>query len=179
MAGVVWSDPFRGASNLAGRSNVRTIVATKFYHPRETDLRESWECRAGQHSVKANVDILVWNFLDVRTPRGRRGRHVRKECAAKARNHSRVASALPHSEDKISNQGIHAAEFEIAPVDQSDLFGLTLHDGNLAVIHVVAEGEGTADPEALALGGCDLVPDPLRGDLAFELRKRQQHIERQ
>src|SRR6266851_5160213 len=35
---------------------------------------------------------------DVRTPRGRRGRHVRKECAAKARNHSRVASALPHSE---------------------------------------------------------------------------------
>src|SRR5215510_3485407 len=63
MAGVVWSDPFRGASNLAGRSNVRTIVATKFYHPRETDLRESWECRAGQHSVKANVDILVWNFF--------------------------------------------------------------------------------------------------------------------
>jgi hypothetical protein len=36
---------------------------------------------------------------DVRTPRGRRGRHVGKECAAKARNHSRVASALPHSED--------------------------------------------------------------------------------
>jgi hypothetical protein len=33
-----------------------------------------------------------------RTPRGRRGRHARKECAAKARNHSRVASALPHSE---------------------------------------------------------------------------------
>jgi len=29
--------------------------------------------------------------LDVRTPRGRRGRHVRKEWTAKARNHSRVA----------------------------------------------------------------------------------------
>ncbi len=27
--------------------------------------------------------------------------------------------------------------------------------------HVVAEGEGTADPESLALECCDLVPDPL------------------
>jgi hypothetical protein len=26
-----------------------------------------------------------------RSPRGRRGRHARKECAVKARNHSRVA----------------------------------------------------------------------------------------
>jgi hypothetical protein len=33
---------------------------------------------------------------DDRTPRRQRGRYVRKEWAAKARNHSRVASALPH-----------------------------------------------------------------------------------
>src|SRR5215472_4983749 len=33
-----------------------------------------------------------------RTPRGRRGRHVKTEWPAKARIHSRVASALPHSE---------------------------------------------------------------------------------
>src|SRR5215467_9031655 len=31
MAGVIRSDPFRGASNLAGRSNVRTTEATKCY----------------------------------------------------------------------------------------------------------------------------------------------------
>ena len=31
MAGEIWSDPFRGASNLAGRSNVRTTEATKYY----------------------------------------------------------------------------------------------------------------------------------------------------
>ena len=31
------------------------------------------------------------------TPRGPRGRHERKEQQAKARNHSRVAGALPHS----------------------------------------------------------------------------------
>src|SRR5258705_13832852 len=35
---------------------------------------------------------------DDRTPRGRRGRYARTEWIAKARNHSRVASALPHSE---------------------------------------------------------------------------------
>src|SRR6266436_919507 len=35
---------------------------------------------------------------DDRTPRGRRGRYARTEWAVKARNHSRVASALPHSE---------------------------------------------------------------------------------
>jgi DDE superfamily endonuclease len=35
---------------------------------------------------------------DVSTPRGRRGRHVRKECVAESRNRSRVASVPPHSE---------------------------------------------------------------------------------
>src|SRR6202790_4845980 len=35
---------------------------------------------------------------DDRTPRGRRGRYARTEWIAKARNHSRVAQALPHSE---------------------------------------------------------------------------------
>jgi hypothetical protein len=53
--------------------------------------------------------------------------------------------------------------------DLANLFGLTLHDGNLAVLHVVAEGERTADPKSLALGGCDLVPDALGGDLPLEL----------
>ena len=61
MAAVMRSDPFRGASNLAGRSNVRTTEATKCYPPRETDLRETWEGRAGQHSAKAYVDVAVWN----------------------------------------------------------------------------------------------------------------------
>ena len=35
---------------------------------------------------------------DDRTPRGHRERHAKKEWSAKARNHPRVASALPHSE---------------------------------------------------------------------------------
>src|ERR1035437_4931217 len=90
------SDPYRGASNLAGRSGSEP-VKPRNRPPARNGLRECRECRAGGHSAKANVGIEVSGYR-CRTPRGRRGRHVRKECAVKARNRSRVASALPHSE---------------------------------------------------------------------------------
>ena len=41
------------------------------------------------------------------------------------------------------------AEFEVSPVDQPDPFGFVFDDGNLAVIHRIAEGQGTADPQTL------------------------------
>jgi hypothetical protein len=47
---------------------------------------------------EGHVDIDVLDGNDDRAPRGPRGRHVRKEWTAKARNRPRVASALPHSE---------------------------------------------------------------------------------
>jgi hypothetical protein len=50
-------------------------------------------------------------------------------------------------------------------------------DGDLAVFHLIAQGQGASDPQALALGGGDLVPDPLGRDLPFELGKGQEHIE--
>src|ERR1019366_2838715 len=90
------SDPYRGASNLAGRSGSEP-VKPRNRPPARNGLRECRECRAGGHSAKANVGIEVSGYR-CRTPRGRRGRHVRKGCAVKARNRSRVASALPHSE---------------------------------------------------------------------------------
>ena len=40
---------------------------------------------------EGHVDIVALEFIDDRTPRGRRGRNARKECAAKARNRSWVA----------------------------------------------------------------------------------------
>ena len=91
------SDPYRGASNLAGCSGSEP-VKPRNRPPAWNGLRECRECRAGGHSAKANVGIEVLEIYRCQTPRGRRGRHVRKEWAAKARNHSRVASALPHSE---------------------------------------------------------------------------------
>src|SRR4051794_33503518 len=43
------------------------------------------------------------------------------------------------------------------------------YDMRLLVDTPVAERDRPADPQALAFGGCDLVPDPLPYDLAFEL----------
>jgi hypothetical protein len=40
----------------------------------------------------------LWIEAMIEAPRGQRGRHARKELAAKARNHLRVASAFLHSE---------------------------------------------------------------------------------
>src|ERR1700676_3616735 len=52
-------------------------------------------------------------------------------------------------------------------------------DGDFAVLHLIAEGQGASDPQTLALGCRDLVADPLRGDLTLELGKGQKDIERQ
>ena len=87
---VSQSDPYRGASNLAGCGGSEP-VKPRNRPPAWNGLRECWECRAGGHSAKANVGIEALENIDVRTPRGWRGRHARKECAVKARNHSRVA----------------------------------------------------------------------------------------
>jgi hypothetical protein len=46
---------------------------------------------------EGHVGIGDLNHDDVRAPRGHRGRHVRREWTAKARNHSWIAEALPHS----------------------------------------------------------------------------------
>src|SRR4029078_541398 len=74
---------------------------------------------------------------------------------------------------EISHQRIDPTEFEVSPVDQPTPFGFVFDDGNLAVVHLIAEGQGTADPETLPLRGGNLVPDALGGDLPFELGKGQ------
>ena len=43
----------------------------------------------------------------------------------------------------------------------------------------IAERHGSADPEALALGGRDLVAHPLADHLALELGEGEQHVERE
>ena len=57
--------------------------------------------------------------------------------------------------------------------------GLLLIDSDLAILGLVAERHHTADPKPFALGGGDLVADALGGDLALELGKGQQNIQRQ
>src|SRR6266567_9331984 len=75
--GVSQSDPCRGASNLAGRSGSEP-VKPRNAKPAWNGLREFWECRAGGQTAKAMSASKLWN-IRCRTPRGRRGRHARKE----------------------------------------------------------------------------------------------------
>ena len=52
-----------------------------------------------------------------------------------------------------------------------------LDDGELAVLQLIAQGEGATHPQPFALGRSNLVPDALGGDLPLELGKGQQHVE--
>ena len=90
------SDPYRGASNLAGRSKCVNREAPK-YVPRLKRIAGRLGVPSCSDLGEGDVGIEVWTSDD-RAPRGHRERHAKKEWSAKARNHPRVASALPHSE---------------------------------------------------------------------------------
>src|SRR5258708_14634322 len=45
--------------------------------------------------------------------------------------------------------------------------------------HVIAEGEGTADPKTFSFGGSNLVSDALGSDLPLKLGEGQKHVKRQ
>src|ERR1700722_7130277 len=82
-------------------------------------------------------------------------------------------AALP----KITQEQPDTAEIEVAPEDGADPLGLFVCDDELLVAADVAKRYHSAHPQPPALGGADLVADPLAGDLALELGKGQQHIE--
>src|SRR3974377_1015949 len=89
-------DPYRGASNLAGRSKCVNREAPK-YLTRVERIAGGLGVPSCSDLGEGDVGIEVWTSDD-RAPRGHRERHAKKEWSAKARNHPRVASALPHSE---------------------------------------------------------------------------------
>src|SRR5262249_52732903 len=55
------SDPYRGASNLAGRSGSEP-VKPRNPPPARNGLRECWECRAGGQTAKAMSASNGWNI---------------------------------------------------------------------------------------------------------------------
>jgi hypothetical protein len=79
----------REASNSAGRNNGEPV---------SPEIVQRWECRAAVEPVKASASREGTGWMQRAAPRGRRGRHAGKDRAGKARNQSRVAYALPHSE---------------------------------------------------------------------------------
>jgi hypothetical protein len=83
---------------------------------------------------------------------------------------SRFGSEVP---DKF----VDAGDLKISAEDHPDPFGFLLDDGELAVLQLIAKGEGATHPQPFALGGRNLVADALGGDLPLELGKGQQHVE--
>src|SRR5262249_4487208 len=86
-----------------------------------------------------------------------------------------AANALPI---KLLRKGANGAKLQILRKDHPDHFGLGRDDHNLLIHCGIAERDRAADPNSLALGGSDLVAHPFPDQLAFELGKGQQHIER-
>ena len=80
---------------------------------------------------------------------------------------------------KLIPQGVNRLEGEVAPENVNDDAGLLLIDHQLTVAHVVAERRHAAHPHALLLGCGDLVAHALPDDLALELSKGQQDVQRQ
>ena len=68
-------------------------------------------------------------------------------------------------------------KLKIAGKDGADRRRFLRNHDNLLVGDPVTQRHRSADPDALALGGGDLVPHPLADDLALELGEGQQHIE--
>jgi hypothetical protein len=81
---------------LAGRSKCVNQEAPKDV-PRVKRIAGRLGVPSCSELGEGHVGIEVWTSDD-RVPRGHRERHAKKEWSAKARNHPRVASALPHSE---------------------------------------------------------------------------------
>src|SRR5712671_5108011 len=73
----------------------------------------------------------------------------------------------------------HAAELTIESEDAAYRLGIGRVDDERALACVIAQRHIAAHPHALFLRGGDLVADAFTGDLALELGKGQQHIERQ
>src|SRR5260370_18161026 len=70
---------------------------------------------------------------------------------------------------EILHQSPYRAELEIAGEDGTHGRGLLRDYDELLVDAGIAERNRTPDPDALALGGGDLVPHPLPDHLALEL----------
>src|SRR5215831_4911754 len=70
-------------------------------------------------------------------------------------------------------------EHQISLEDVDHDLGFILIDDQLAIFDVVSERRHTTHPHTLLLGGRDLVAHALADDLALELGKGEQHVQRQ
>src|SRR5258708_15252193 len=72
----------------------------------------------------------------------------------------------------------HIAQLQIAPKDLPDHFRFSRVNDQAPLPQVVTQRYYPTHPNALAPGAGDLVANSFRGYFAFELREREQHVER-
>ena len=78
---------------------------------------------------------------------------------------------------EVPDKFVDAGDLKISAEDHPDPIGLLLDDGELAVLQLIPEGEGTPHPQSFSLGGSNLVADTLGGNLPLELGKGQEHVQ--
>src|SRR5438477_2861206 len=93
--------------------------------------------------------------------------------------HPRAAFRLKPETVGLLLDPAHAAELTIESEDAAYRLGLGRVDDERALARVIAERHIAAHPHALFLRGGDLVADAFTRDLALELGKGQQYIQRQ
>src|ERR1700760_2113017 len=71
----------------------------------------------------------------------------------------------------------HAAAFEVASEEHANEVGVLFNDMKSTVLHPLSERDCATHPNASLFRSSDFVADALPGNLALELRKRQQHVE--
>jgi hypothetical protein len=89
MAGVIWSDPYRRASKLAGRSRCVNQEATKFI-ARVKRIAGILGVPSRSTLDEGRVDVVVLELSEVELPVVEEG-GMPAQNATKARNRSRVA----------------------------------------------------------------------------------------
>src|SRR4051812_48280812 len=72
---------------------------------------------------------------------------------------------------------MYTAEFEVAAEDHSNDVSFLGIDNERPIFRAVTRWDETTHPQALFLGGCDLVADALACDLALELGKGEEHVQ--
>ena len=107
-----------------------------------------------------------------------KGTHAEADTAAPAA----IATAIDLGPDalpiELRDQSPHGAKLQIPGEDGVHHLRLLGHHDELLVDTAIAEWHGSADPEALAFRGRDLVAQPLADHFALEPGKGQ-HIKRE
>src|SRR5438067_11106089 len=119
----------------------------------------------------ADVDGVAQNAIQMAPTEWAAADCVGSASAARGRS--------PAAPINLAFETTYTAECAIQRKDLPHPRSLHFVDDQTLLVRNVADRRDPAHPHSLAFRGGDLVADALSGDLALELRERQQHVQRQ